>query len=120
MSKTILIAEDEAPLAKALSLKLSASGFKTVIATNGAEALQCIESEKPSLLVLDIMMPEIDGYGVLEELKKKNQSIPVIVISNLSQNEDKKRVLELGAKEYFVKSDTQLSEIVDFINKMLK
>lgn len=121
MTKKILIAEDEKPMAKALELKLKGCGFDAKAVFNGAEALAEMEKENYDLLLLDLMMPVKDGFGVLEELKNKpgNKTL-VIVSSNLSQGEDIKRAKALGAVDYFVKSDTPISEVVNHIKTALK
>jgi DNA-binding response OmpR family regulator len=113
----ILVAEDEKPLAKALQLKLMNSGFEVEVAGDGAEALEKIKSTKYDLLILDLVMPGVDGFAVLTALKAENNPLPVLVISNLSQNEDIAKVKELGAKDYFIKSNVQLPEIVEYIKK---
>jgi CheY-like chemotaxis protein len=121
MTKKILIAEDEKPMAKALELKLKGSGFEAKAVFNGVEALAEMEKEKYDLLLLDLMMPVMDGFGVLEALKNKpdNKTL-VIVSSNLSQAEDINRAKALGAVDYFVKSDTPISEVVNHIKAALK
>lgn len=116
--KKILIVEDEKPLSKVLSNKLIFAGFETRNAFDGREALGILEKEKFDLLILDIVMPKIDGYGVLSKLKIMKIKLPVIVISNLSQEEDIRRVKELGAADYIVKSDISLTEIVERVKKL--
>lgn len=121
--RKILVAEDEKPMSKALELKLTGSGYDVVVAQNGEEALEALASKDKGpfdILLLDLVMPVKDGFEVLDELKKKKNKIPVIVLSNLGQEEDEDRVRELGAKEYFVKSNTSLAEIVTAIGNLLK
>ncbi len=120
MSKKILIAEDDASLSKALKLKLSSLGFEVSVAEDGEEALSLIKRQKFDLMLLDLMMPQLDGFGVLEELKKVKQKPVVFVNSNLSQAADKDRAMKLGADQYLVKSDVSLKEIVEKITKALK
>jgi len=115
----ILIAEDDRAIAKALNLKLTHEGFNITIASNGIEACDFLTKEKFDLLILDLMMPEVDGFEVLEKIKSKNIIIPVIIVSNLSQDEDVKRAKELGAVHFFVKSETPLLEVVDKIKQYL-
>lgn len=116
---TVLIVEDEKPLAHAVELKLKNEGYVTQLAFDGEEALAAITKYKPSLIILDIVMPKLDGFGVLEEIKRRKLNIPILVVSSLGQPEDEKRVLLLGAKEYLPKSVTPLSEIVAKIKKLL-
>src|SRR3989344_6007517 len=118
-TKKILIVEDEKPVAKALRLKLNQAGFETQEAGNGEEALAAIAKEKFDLILLDLVMPKMDGFAVLSTLKERNNQTPVVVTSNLSQEEDTRRAKEAGAKEFFVKSDVPIIEIVEHVKKML-
>lgn len=120
MSQKILIAEDERPMARALELKLKNSGFETKAVFDGREALDEIKKNKYDLLLLDLMMPVLNGFEVLEDLKKTKNKIKVIVSSNLGQSEDINRVKKLGAIDYFVKSDTSISEVIEHVKKALK
>lgn len=119
-TKKILIAEDERPMAKALELKLTSSGFLAKAVFNGDEALEVLAKEKYDLLLLDLMMPKRDGFSVLQEIKDKKKDIAVIVTSNLSQEEDIKKAKSLGAVDYLVKSDTPITEVVERVKKVLK
>ena len=117
--KKILIAEDEKAISDALKLKLSHVGYEVSQAQDGEQALSVLQNGNIDLIILDLMMPKIDGFAVLEEIKKKNIKTPVIVATNLSQEEDEKRVLALGAKDYIVKSDTTLDEIIKRVQKII-
>jgi len=119
MGKKILIAEDEKPMAYALELKLNNSGYEAKAVFNGEEALEELTNNKYDLALIDLMMPKMDGFGVLEQLKEKGIKIPVIVSSNLSQEADIKKAKSLGAIDYFVKSDTPITSVVDHIKKIL-
>lgn len=112
-TKKILIVEDEKPLAHALELKLKSEGFTTVVASNGQEALDALKLEAYDVMLLDLMMPTLDGFQVLQQIQGLSQKPVVFVLSNLSQHEDEERVLALGAKKFFIKSDTPLSTIVE-------
>lgn len=112
-SKKIAVIEDERPMARALELKLSHVGFDVVTAGNGEEGLAIIEREHPDMVLLDLVMPKRDGFWVLESLKKRGIETPVIILSNLSQGEDEHRAADLGAKGFFVKSDTPIADIVN-------
>ncbi len=114
-AKRILIVDDERPIATALLLKLGHSGFFAKIASNGREALEILEKESFDLMLLDLMMPELDGFGVLKAMKKRGLTIPVIVSSNLGQEEDRAQAKALGAADYLVKADTPLLDIVEKI-----
>ena len=113
--KKILVAEDDKFLVKVYESKLVKAGFEAKIAQDGEEVLEILKTFTPEIILLDLMMPKKDGFQVLTELKAdpKLKSIPVIVTSNLSQPEDKEKALEMGAKDYIVKSDTPIQEIID-------
>lgn len=117
--KKILIAEDERALAQALSLKLTKVGHTVSIARDGEEALKLITEGDFDVAILDLVMPKKDGFEVLDGIKGlKNRPTVVVVLSNLAQEEDRKRVLAMGAKDYFVKSNTPLSAIVEYLDKL--
>lgn len=117
--KKILIAEDENAIAKALQLKLEHLGFNVELASNGEEALEALKKTKFDLMLLDIMMPKVDGFGVLAGLKSLNYKPIVLISSNLSQSSDRDKAIGLGADDFLVKSDVSLKEIVDKINEAL-
>jgi DNA-binding response OmpR family regulator len=116
-NKKVLVAEDERPVAKALQLKLQNEGFDVDVAYNGNEAIDKLKKEKFNLMILDLIMPKLDGFGVLEEMKDKGIKVNTIVASNLSQDEDIKKAKKLGAKDFFVKADTPISKIIEFVKK---
>ncbi len=118
--KSILIIEDEKPIARALELKLTHAGFQAQTAFNGEEGIAFLEKENFDLVLSDLVMPKLDGFGVLEHMKKKGIKTPVIIQTNLNQAEDEKHAKELGAKEFFIKSNTPIAEIVDHIKNFLK
>lgn len=118
-NKRILIAEDDKPIAKALELKLKNSGFDVVTVINGEEAMTEAEKGNFDMILLDLMMPKKDGFAFLEEAKAKKIKTPVIILSNLSQEGDMKKTKDLGAVDYFVKSNTPLIEIIANIKKIL-
>jgi len=115
----ILIAEDDRSMSKALELKLKKEGFDVFAVYDGLEAVEAIKKDNFSLVLLDLIMPKLDGFGVLEEIHKNNFKVKVIVASNLSQEEDLKRAKELGAVDYLIKSDTPIQEIVNKIKALI-
>lgn len=117
--KYVLVADDERPMAKALELKLAHEGFKAKAVYDGTEVLEALRHEKFDLLLLDLVMPKVDGFQVLETMKTEGILVPVIVLSNLSQQEDEKRVKELGAREFFIKSDTPITDVINHVKKVL-
>jgi DNA-binding response OmpR family regulator len=120
VTKTILIVEDEQALSKALQLKLAHNGFDTTCTANGEEGLKLIEEKKFDIVLLDLIMPKIDGFKVLEVLRNKKNIPPIIVLSNLSQNNDEDRAKKLGAVDFFVKSNTPIADIVARVAAHLK
>lgn len=119
--KTILIVEDEKPYSRALTLKLQNSGFKALSAENGEEALKILRKQKIDLVFLDLVMPKMNGFVLLEILKKENINVSVIALSNLSQQSDENKVRELGAIDFINKSNTSISGVIEkvklFFNK---
>jgi len=117
----ILIVEDEYFLLDFYETKLEASGFKPIKAGGGAEGIRMAKKKLPDLIILDILMPEVDGFQVLQAVKadQLTKDIPVLILSNLSQRREIKKGLELGAEEFVVKADVIPDEIVDKINKYL-
>lgn len=118
--KRILIAEDEKPISKAMELKLVHSGFEARTVFDGEEALEALAKENFDLVVLDLIMPKRDGFSTLEEMKKRGIKVPVVISSNLSQEEDLQKAKDLGAIDFFIKSNTPINEIVESIKKYLK
>jgi len=110
----ILLIEDDKFLRTVLEKKLLAEGFEVVSAVDGDEALEKIISDKPDLILLDIILPKKSGFLVLENIKKDPElrKLPVIIISNLGQEEDIQKGLSLGAIEYFVKAKISLEDII--------
>ncbi|MCK5211924.1 response regulator [Candidatus Parcubacteria bacterium] len=123
MSKTykIVILEDDRILLKALNIELLSSGFEVLSATDGESGLKLISREKPDLVLLDLVMPKIDGFEVLTKLKKNKdtKNIPVIILSNLGQDEEIKKGLKLGALDYYKKASTDLRELSNKIKGSL-
>ncbi|HLZ14744.1 MAG TPA: response regulator [Candidatus Saccharimonadales bacterium] len=116
-TKRVLIVEDERPLSHALELKLQHEGWETVTAFNGQECVDAVGQQHFDVVLLDLMMPVMDGFQVLQQLQSMPNPPVVFVLSNLSQHEDEERVLSLGAKKFFIKSDTPLSTIVEEVKK---
>jgi len=116
----IFIIEDEKPIARALELKLQKEGCETKVAFDGASALDILAKEKFDLIILDLILPEVDGFEVLRTIRVKDPKTPVIIASNLSQSEDLDKAKSLGANDYFVKSNTPIAEIVKNIYRFLK
>jgi DNA-binding response OmpR family regulator len=117
--KKILIIEDEKPLAHALSLKLSHEGFSVTSTPSGEEGLQFLAKEHFDCVLTDLIIPGTDGFKILETIQDKKMKVPVIVMTNLNQEEDKKRAFDLGALSFFVKSNSPISLIVENVKKTI-
>lgn len=117
--KRILIVEDEKPMARALEIKMNNSGFEAKVAADGQMALDILATEKFDIILLDLVTPRKNGFEVLEELKTRGNATPVIISSNLSQAEDIERAKALGARDYFVKSNTPISKVVEHVIDVL-
>lgn len=122
LNKKILVVEDEEDLREMYSTKIASAGYKVFTATCGDEGLKAIRKEKPDLVLLDLIMPRKNGFDVLEELKKdkKLTKVPIMVLSNLCQDEDMQLVEEMGAVDYIVKSQVKLDDLVLKIDKFFK
>jgi len=118
----ILIVEDDRFLRDLIAKKLTSEGFKINLALDGPEALESVEKEKPDLILLDIILPGVNGFEVLKKLKEMPayQDIPVIILSNLSQADDVKKGTELGAVDFLIKAHFTPSEIVAKVRQVLR
>lgn len=119
--KRILIVEDDPYICKMYQLKLDLQGFEVDIASNGKIGVEKVTEKKPDLILLDILMPEMDGFEVLKVLKSNSQTkdIPVLVLSNLGQDERIRKAMELGAASYIVKTQFTPAQVVQKINETL-
>ena len=121
MKRKILIIEDELVLAKVLKSEFEFLDFDIKIVDNGSDALSATKEFKPDIILLDLILPGKNGFSVLEDLKidVETQIIPVIVLSNLDQAGDIKKVFELGAVDFLVKANNPLKEIVEKVKNYL-
>lgn len=117
--KRILIIEDEKPLAHALELKMTHEGYETVVANTGEMGMKEATTGKYDLILLDLILPGMDGFSILEQLRSKKAKTVVIILSNLGQDEDRKKASELGAKNYLVKSNVPLADIVKVVKSSI-
>ena len=117
----ILIAEDEGALSGVLKNKLSRHGFAVEVAQDGVEALEKMKTIHPALVLLDLIMPNKNGFQVLEEVKAIPElaAIPVIVFSNLNQEEDRERAKKFGAVDFWVKSDIAITDVIAKISEYI-
>lgn len=117
----VVVADDDRMFRKAAETTLRRQGYSVATASDGEEALQLIRSEQPDIIVLDLIMPKLQGFDVLQILKQDalTSDIPVIVLSSLTQEQDKQEALDLGAVAYFNKSTFSLSELVKQVEHTL-
>lgn len=122
MAKKILVVEDDRFLRELIVKKLLKEGYDTAEAVDGEEGVKKIKEEKPDLVLLDLILPGIDGFGVLSQTKEDPSisSIPVIILSNLGQKDDVERGLKLGAVDYLIKAHFTPGEIIEKIKNILK
>jgi DNA-binding response OmpR family regulator len=117
--KKILIVEDERPLAHALELKVGHEGYQTHVSLTGAEGLKEALTGGYDCILLDLIMPEMDGFTLLQELNAKKIKTPVIVLSNLGQEEDRAKAKSFGVVDYFVKANTPIVNIVKRVKEVI-
>lgn len=117
----ILVVEDDSFLRKLLVQRLQRERFSVQEANDGKEALACLSTRVPMLMLLDLMMPDVDGFQVLEQVRKnpKTKDLPVIVLSNVGEQQLVERVSQLGADDYLIKAHFVLDEIVERVTKVL-
>ena len=103
--KSILIVEDAGPLNRMIQILLTSKGYVTDCAHNGIEALEILKKTTPDAIILDLMMPEMDGYELCEALKKNNQykETPIIILSALDADKHRDSLISMGASDYIVK-----------------
>ncbi len=120
--KKVLFIEDEPALQKALSVSLKAQGFEVLSAFDGESGLNMVKESGPDLVLLDLILPKMDGFTVLEELKKlpETKNTPVIVLTNLDDTEDVQKVLDLGATNYLIKASYNTEDIANKIKEILE
>lgn len=119
----ILLCEDEEFVSRMYVQKLKLEGFMVFLAKNGKEAFEKIKSEKPHLVILDLMMPLLSGFEVLQAVQNDTdndiKNIPIIIASNLSQESDRSEAARLGARDFIVKSNISLKEMVAKVREYL-
>jgi two-component system alkaline phosphatase synthesis response regulator PhoP len=119
--KTILIVEDEISVLKALKIKLESAGFKVLLEKNGEDGLTTALKEKPDLILLDLVMPKMDGVTMLRKLRqdKWGKKAKVLILTNLSEGKDVFYLLDKGEKDYLIKADWKIGDVVKRVNNAL-
>ncbi len=120
-NKTVLLIEDDEFLAELYATKLNLEGFKVLLANDGEKGLKMIKEKEPDLILLDIILPKMDGFEILSKIKADSvlKNIPVILLTNLSQKDEVKRGLDLGADDYLIKAHFMPSEVVKKIKQAI-
>lgn len=120
--KTILIIEDDKFLQSLVSKKLVEAGFEVLVSSDSKEAMKVLENQKPDLIVLDIILPIMNGFEILSMLKKDDatKNIPVIILSNLGQKEEVEKAMALGAVDFMIKVNFTPEEIVRKIKSIIE
>ena len=114
MPKSVLIVEDEGAMQRALKNKLEGAGYEVLLANDGAEALDQIKGTKPDLMLLDLIMPKLDGISVLREIKANEdlKEVPVIILTNLSSGDKVAEAMQLGTFDFLVKANYSLDDVL--------
>jgi len=120
--KKILFIEDESALQKTFKDVLEKEGYQMISALDGESGLKMARTQRPDLILLDLILPKKDGFEVLKELKsdKSTKEIPVIVLTNLEDIESVEKAIELGATTYLVKAQYTLEEVIQKVKKALE
>lgn len=120
--KNILLIEDDPFLIDIYITKLKEAGFGVEVAKDGQTALKLLKRKKYDLLILDIVLPHIDGWEILERIKKQKElkDLLIVILSNLGQKQEVKKGLDLGATKYLIKAHYKPSEIIEEIKEILK
>lgn len=117
----IVLVEDDSLMLGILTTHLIKDGFVVVSVTDGMKAFERVQTEQPSIVLLDMILPGISGFDILQKLKQdeSTKAIPVLVLSNLGSDEEMKRGLDLGAAGYLVKANTMVEEITKKVTEIL-
>ncbi len=121
MAKKILIIEDEKIICDLLERKLTREGYSVVITTNGIDGLVKMREDRPDIVLLDIIMPKMGGFEVMEEMNKDEtlKDIPVIVVSNSGQPVEIDRIKKMGAKDWLIKTEFDPQEVLEKVKKQI-
>lgn len=121
MSNTeIIIGEDDVVLREVYMKKFTLSGYKIRVAPNGQEVMKLIAEKEPDVLILDIHMPVMDGFSVLSQLPKASRKYPVIMLTNFGDEVSRRRGAELGADDFFIKSEMTIKTLIQMVDGMIR
>ncbi len=116
----ILIAEDDPVLREVYAKKFSLGGYKIQTTVDGEEAIKAITEKEPDMLILDLNMPVLDGFAVMEKFPREKRKFPIIVLTNFGNEQNRKRGAELGADDYFVKNEMTIRSLLEMVESLLK
>lgn len=121
MAKTVLIVEDEQSMQRALKNKLEQAGYAAPVANDGEEALAALRRAKPDLVLLDLIMPRMDGISVLRQMKNDEQlrEVPVVILTNLSSGDKVAEAMQLGTFDFLVKANYSLDDVLKKVHDRL-
>lgn len=123
MAKKVMLIEDEEVLSSLLKRKLEENGYEVTVAFDGEEGLDIMKKQKPDLVLLDIIMPKMGGFEVMEEMNKveelKLKNLPVVIVSNSGQPVEIEKAQELGIRDYLIKTQFDPQEVVDKVNRLI-
>ena len=117
----VLLVEDDKMIVEMYTLKFSQEGYEVIMAENGKDGLQKAKETKPDIILLDVILPQMDGFTVLKELKADDEikNIPVVLLTNLGQDGDVRKGLELGAIDYLIKANYTPSQVVEKVKSLV-
>ncbi|MFA4890594.1 MAG: response regulator [Candidatus Paceibacterota bacterium] len=120
--KVVLVVEDDLLLVQAYKIKLEKEGMETWVATSGKEAVAFLEKDPPNVVLLDLLLPGLNGFEFLSAIRKneKWKSVPVIILTNLTQSEENLKIAkDLGAVDYIVKAEIRIGDIIEKVKKYI-
>lgn len=116
----ILIAEDDSVLREVYSKKFTIAGYNIRAVENGEEAIKEVIKVAPDIMIVDLNMPVLDGFSVLEKFPKETRKFPIIVLTNFGNEENRDRAMKLGANEYFIKNEMTIRSLLEMVESLLK
>jgi len=118
----ILLVEDEQMIVDMYKMRFEEEGYDTLVTERGSEALEIAKKEKPDIILLDIILPETDGFSILQAIKADSsiKSIPVLLLTNLGQESDQIKGKDMGAADYFVKSQHTPAQVIQKVKELIK
>lgn len=119
INKKILVVEDDEDFLSILKLKFASEGLSIITAINGDEGISMAESEKPDLIISDVLMPKMDGIEMIKKIRTFDKNVIVIFLTNIKDEDYIKNMKELGETEYLIKSDLRINEIVNKVKEKL-